>query len=335
MSKPDDESCPIWPDFEVDTVAFPAGQDMREVTGSPRAGGDYQLKDGVLSTLRYRQRQPEGPRIMARLTTLLIAKRDAGDRRPEITRGLVNEAENASDLPAHVRADRLLQCIEYWTDTLGEEVDAYQDPDIYGELLAWSESLDEAELRFLEHYLRSKGWLQSSSKLPVVSVKGYARIAELTAANTDSMQAFVAMWLDDSMDALYKDAIEPAIKAAGYAPFRVDQSDSLDRLEDQVIAEIRRSKFIVADVSHDAQGARGSVYWEAGFAYGLNIPIIYTARKGIEPHFDVSHFPHIFWKDAADLRVRLEERIRAAAGIRPGPTPRDNGSRRSRTRLGR
>lgn len=60
-------------------------------------------------------------------------------------------------------------------------------------------------------------------------------------------------------------------------------------------AEIRRSRFLVADFTHDKkQGARGSVYYEAGFAHGLNIPVIFTARDGTKPHFDTSAYLCIF-----------------------------------------
>lgn len=64
MPAPEDKSCSIWPDFEVDTVAFPAGMDMQEITGSPRAGGDYQIQNGFHSFLQsHWHRYPTGRRV--------------------------------------------------------------------------------------------------------------------------------------------------------------------------------------------------------------------------------------------------------------------------------
>ena len=39
--------------------------------------------------------------------------------------------------------------------------------------------------------------------------------------------------------------------------------------------QIRKSKFLIADFT----GQRGGVYYEAGFAYGLGLPVIWTCRK--------------------------------------------------------
>ena len=53
-------------------------------------------------------------------------------------------------------------------------------------------------------------------------------------------------------------------------------------IDDEIIAEIRRSWFVVADftcgtVPHEGKEVaipRGGVYYEAGFAQGLNVPLI-------------------------------------------------------------
>lgn len=324
------DTCPIWPGFKIaSSDPDPNPKSLNSyILGSARAGGNYVITDEAVLILKGED-SPYDDRVRAKLTTMLIEMRRQGEDWPMVSTRLVEEAANAPDIPIHERANRLLVFLGEKTEKLGQVVQPLHShlrplEELQLEALARSESVDETEVSYLEDYLHKRGFISGDPGQPVITVEGYARIAELTASNTDSAQAFVAMWFDDSMNEVYSDAILPAIEAAGYRPFRVDQSNSLDRIEDQVIAEIRRSKFIVADVSHGQGGARGSVYWEAGFAYGLNIPIVYTARRGTEPHFDVSHFPHIFWKHETDLRSRLEQRIRAAAGIGPGPTATDN-----------
>jgi hypothetical protein len=56
---------------------------------------------------------------------------------------------------------------------------------------------------------------------------------------------------------------------------------------------------------------RGSVYFEAGFAHGLNIPIIWTCKDTSldDLQFDIRQYPHMPWKDSNDLYRQLKARI--------------------------
>ena len=112
-----------------------------------------------------------------------------------------------------------------------------------------------------------------------------------------------------------------AIESGGYDPFRIAEADFLNPITDKIIAEIRRSRFLVADFTHGTDGARGSVYYEAGFAHGLNIPVIFTAQEGTKPHFDMSTYPHIFWNpdNLPAFRSDLTEHIMKLEELGPGP----------------
>ena len=65
--------------------------------------------------------------------------------------------------------------------------------------------------------------------------------------------------------------------------------------------------------------ARGGVYFEAGFALGLSIPVIWTCREDMikHVHFDTRQFNHIVWTDADDLFTKLKNRIGAVSGDGP------------------
>ena len=130
------------------------------------------------------------------------------------------------------------------------------------------------------------------------------------------------MWFDDSMNEVYEDAIRPAIVAAGYDPFRIDRHDFAGKIDDEIIAQIRQSRFLVADFTHQLSATvRGSVYYEAGFAHGLNIPVIFTAHKGSDLHFDTAHFNHLLWTsdDLPKLKEGLRHRILRLAELGRGP----------------
>ena len=186
--------------------------------------------------------------------------------------------------------------------------------------MAWSESTERNEVTFLREYLVEQGWIQGNNSYQYsVTVDGHRRIADVK-TNSDSTQAFVAMWFDDGMEAAYRQGIVPAIDSAGYKPMRIDQKPDVNKIDDEIIAEIRRSRFLVADFTQEEDGARGGVYFEAGFALGLGIPVIYTCREDVidKIHFDTRQYHHTAWRDPEDLRDKLEKRILALIGEGPG-----------------
>ena len=121
------------------------------------------------------------------------------------------------------------------------------------------------------------------------------------------------------MDEVYRDGIEPGIMDAGYRALKINREEYIDKIDDQIVAEIRRSRFLVADFTQDKRGARGGVYYEAGFAYGLGIPVIYTCREDLVRclHLDTRQYNHILWKTSAELRESLRNRIRRVMGDGP------------------
>ena len=100
---------------------------------------------------------------------------------------------------------------------------------------------------------------------------------------------------------------------------RIDRKPDVNKIDDEIIAEIRRSRFLVADFTHGEDGARGGVYYEAGFAYGLDLPVIYSCRKDKEKklHFDTRQYYHILWGTPEELRDSLAQRIEAFIGAGP------------------
>ncbi len=130
-------------------------------------------------------------------------------------------------------------------------------------------------------------------------------------------QVFVAMWFDDSMNEPYDCGIAPAICDTGYRPRRIDRKRYVGPVVDEILAEIRKSRFVVADLTGSSEcGAPGGVYYEAGFAHALDIPVIYTCRKDRKDtvHFDVDHLYRIEWETCEELRKKLKNHIEEAVG---------------------
>ena len=119
-------------------------------------------------------------------------------------------------------------------------------------------------------------------KTITITAKGYQRLRDIQRPNRDSSQCFVAMWLASEMDDVYLKAIRPAIEFTDpketnprFKAVKIDNVEHLNDINDEIIAQIRRSRFLVCDLT----GYRGGVYFEAGFAYGLGLEVIYTCRK--------------------------------------------------------
>ena len=308
-------TCPIWGEnYKAEGFYVPQDR-MMYVDNSPRAGGAYIIPEVLVNSdienMDYAQK--------ARLTTWLVEQRCQGVNQPVITEDVVAYTNNKRPLPVHERADRLLRSLAEKATTVGTNVGVYyNDPS----MLAWSELISRNEVLFLLQYLKKKIWITGieymDSFTGVVTVEGHGRIAD-QATNVVPSQGFVAMWFDDSMTTAYRDGIEPGIKDAGYKPFRVDRKEHINKIEDEIIAEIRRSRFIVADFTQGDSGPRGGVYYEAGFAHGLGLQVIFTCKEGDvdKLHFDTNHYNHIFWSTPADLREKLKNRILAVIGEGP------------------
>lgn len=150
-------------------------------------------------------------------------------------------------------------------------------------------------------------------------VRGLIEIEEAQ-GTVESDSAFVAMWFAPEMSAAYEEGIAPAVEKLGFRPVRIDRREHNNKIDDEIIAEIRRAHFLIADFSCGPDGARGGVYYEAGFAAGAGKPVIYMVREGDLPrvHFDTRQFNHIVWVSHDDLRTRLANRIGATIGARSG-----------------
>ena len=314
--------CLIWkPSVDEDEIPWDLS-DMAEVL-SERAGGRYRMSIEAFRRVRGMEDSEK-----ARLTTWLVDQRSLGITIPVITTEVVGYTRNRGILPAHERAERLLRFLVERTDTVGTGVDVNWTTLA---AFAWSESVVWEEVVFLLNYLRDRGWLDHTGTnnriFPdtglargVVTMVGYSQIAEV-ARSVDSAQCFVAMWFNPETEKAYVEGIAPGIENAGYKALRVDLEHYSEKIDDKIIAEIRRSRFLVADMTHGNDGARGSVYFEAGFALGLGIHVIYTCRDDMfaSLHFDTRQYPHIGWKvsEFAELQAKLEDRIRAVIGAGP------------------
>src|SRR5262249_15055962 len=87
------------------------------------------------------------------------------------------------------------------------------------------------------------------------------------------------------------DSFQEVCREYDYDCTRVDDRDMVDRIVPQIFEGIRRSAFVIVDLTEQ----RPNVYYEFGLAQGLGKPHIVTAYKGTALPFDVHDVPTIFW----------------------------------------
>lgn len=146
-----------------------------------------------------------------------------------------------------------------------------------------------------------------------LTYKGLSYAADLEREGPASKLCFVAMSFDQdqSIYDLYLKGIKPAIEETGFEAFRVDEyhPDSDQTINDAIVAGIKRSRFCIADFTQHKKG----VYFEAGYALGRGMKVIYTCRNDEfkDSHFDTNHYPHILYDTPEELREKLINKIEA------------------------
>jgi hypothetical protein len=141
------------------------------------------------------------------------------------------------------------------------------------------------------------------------------RIAQLRQAGPDSVSVFVAMSFASEMSELYDAAIAPAVREVGYEPIRVGRKEHANSIDDEILGNIRKSRFMVADFT----GQRAGVYFEARMMNGLGRTVIWMCKKEEleKAHFDVRQRNFIDWASVEGARTRLHNRILAIEGQGP------------------
>jgi nucleoside 2-deoxyribosyltransferase len=201
----------------------------------------------------------------------------------------------------------------------------------YASFLSWigiSSANNVQELNWLIHqFLAIRGLVEFTKKMEIVEGKaypqliltpaGWAEVERLKQVNAESAVGFVAMSFQPEFAELYDRGIMPGIIAAGYQPLRIDRTEHNNRIDDEIIAAIKRSRFLVADFTTQ----RGGIYFEAGYALGLGLRVIWLVRKDQlkDVHFDNRQYNFIRWQagEWEALQRALKNRIEATIGIGP------------------
>jgi len=143
-----------------------------------------------------------------------------------------------------------------------------------------------------------------------LTFNGLQYIENLEEPNKNSKNIFVAFNFDDDLTNIFNVHLKQAIEKEGFNYVVVNQ-DTVEHnksINDEIIVKLKTSRIVIADFTNH----RNSVYFESGYAMGMNIPIIWTCQDGHEDDmsFDTRQFPHIVWQDKDDLVKQVITRIK-------------------------
>lgn len=231
---------------------------------------------------------------------------------PVMTSEILSAVLQRSLPPVAERAISLLQEASQGLSSLGATFNINES-----RFVSATTSCDQADVGFLVTALLDEGLIKShgAGGVFVITPKGHMKIDEGRRRTANSEQGFVAMWFDENLADAYSEGFQLGILNAGYNPLRIDKHEHVNRIDDEIIRQINASRFVVADFT----GHRGGVYFEAGYAMGINIPVFWTCHKSDmdKLHFDIRQFNCIDWETPNDLAVRLAARVEAVLGAGP------------------
>jgi nucleoside 2-deoxyribosyltransferase len=166
------------------------------------------------------------------------------------------------------------------------------------------------QVNILGQYLAEQNYVKYNDWKFVLLPTGWNRVDELQKNQSDSKQAFVAMQFSEDTGYV-REAIRQGVITAGYIPRFIDEKEHNNQIVPEILYEIRKSKFVIAELTSQNNGA----YYEAGYAAGLGKEVIHICNKKIflsASHFDVKQKSAVLWENETDIPSLLSKRILAS-----------------------
>ena len=141
-----------------------------------------------------------------------------------------------------------------------------------------------------------------------LTLEGLKQYEDDKRGKNDGNYGFLAMQFDEEpLDDFIRNVLKPTVeKELGFEIYNMRDISRAGIIDNIMRDQIRRAEFVVADLSHDNSGA----YWEAGYAEGLNKPVIYICEKkkfdDHKTHFDTNHCTTVTWSRDDDEGFRKE-----------------------------
>ena len=205
---------------------------------APRIGGKYRIAQDAYEHIHAKQDSDLSRRMMS----WIIGEHLSGQPNPLVTIDILKQISNAEPLGFNARVKRLfhLAISRKFQPSDNFRIAGVIDAQYKSEMANLCEWLDMEDRHISGFFQLTEqlGLTRHAHNFIFLTAKGFEKLDELQSSNTHSQQAFVAMWFAPQLHDLYERGIEPAIRAAGYTPMRIDKKQHNNKIDDEIIAEI-------------------------------------------------------------------------------------------------
>lgn len=273
--------CPIWPEHPAETQRLYGEHGTLKTVNRYRCAtcGEFEVSWIAAETIKTREQSERW--------ALSWATRNASERgtilrlvEADVRRTVDSVSEPATPL---AKIDILVHLLGSRTRALGEA--GVFDPAIDWPLLF---ARGNAEAERLLVGLRDLRLAEVSSqndaaaKRVVLSLRGWERVGALAReVRPTSTKAFVAMWFHESMALVYNEGFYPALYGLGYDPIRVDREEYLGKVDDFIIARIRRALYswLTSPDTAAESTTRQASPWAWGFLWSSHVERTRSIRR--------------------------------------------------------
>lgn len=119
-------------------------------------------------------------------------------------------------------------------------------------------------------------------------------------------KAFVVMQFGAPYNDVYMDVIKSVCEELGVDVLRIDESVGPGLIVADISRAILSSSLVIADITP----LNANVFYEVGYAHGINKPTILIAEKGTKLPFDVSPFRTLFYENSIAGKTKLDNGLR-------------------------
>lgn len=286
-----DEIVPIKPEGDYD----------RYIGCSCSPGGFYSLLRDSYEPIHALPHQKK--RDMLHIVSAYIRELTDCNEKVILSANDLESIVNSSKIPVTIedKGNRLLQYLYRHSQSPGEAVVIHPLSSSYN--LTYSPNLQE--LVYIIDKLRSEQLLNREGMAFQLTEKGW-REAEAIAGGKKIMPCSVLISDKEDMRTTWLQMLLPKIEQYGYLP-RLLTPTKTQYSEQYSLELIADSKLIIADLT----GHPPEAYFTAGYALGLNIPVIWTVNSTDADRLPVriKEIRPMIWNTAEELAVILQQRL--------------------------
>ncbi|RUT45438.1 hypothetical protein EJP82_14135 [Paenibacillus anaericanus] len=242
-------------------------------------------------------------RKMLHVVSAYIRELTDCDEKVTITANDLESIVNSPEIPVTIedKGNRLLQYLHRHSKGPGEPIVIQPLSRNYN--LTYSPSLQE--LVYIIDKLSNEKLLVREGVTYKLTDEGW-RVAVASAGGNKLKPCMILMSDDEDLRMDWQEGLLPRIEQCGYLPRLLTQSKTHSH-EDYSLELIADNKLIIADLTGQSPG----VYFAAGYALGMNIPVIWTVNSSEADKLVVQlqDIRPIVWDTVEELAVILQQKL--------------------------